>query len=56
MAKQQTFADKVKKKKQEDKINVKVIKGVKTAKGSVSFKEKTVKIKDMSEISKIDIN
>jgi len=56
MAKKQTFSDKVKKKKQDDKINVKVIKGVKTAKGSVRFKEKTVKIKDMKEIGNIDIN
>lgn len=57
MAKQQTFADKLKKKKQEEAgINVKVIKGFKTGKGNYGFLEKFVNIKDLSEVNGIDID
>lgn len=57
MAKQQTFADKLKKKKQEEAgINVKVIKGFKTDKGNYGFLEKFVNIKDINEVNGIDID
>lgn len=56
MAKVQTFADKLKKQKQEELgIQVKVIKGYRTEKGSVAYNEKYVNIKDISEIDKIDL-
>jgi hypothetical protein len=56
MAKVQTFADKLKKKKLEEQgINVKVIKGNRTETGSMGFFQKFVNIKDMSEIDNIDI-
>jgi hypothetical protein len=51
MAKQQAFADKVKKKKKSDQISVKFVKAVKTEKGSYKFNEKFVKIDDLSKIS-----
>ncbi len=57
MAKQQTFGDKLKKKKQADlEINVKVIKGMNTDKGSLFYLERFVRVKDASEIEKIDIS
>lgn len=52
MAKQQTFGDKLKKKKS-DHITVKVIKAVKSEKGSFKFNEKLVQISDLSKISEI---
>ena len=56
MAKVQTFADKLKKQKQEEAgIQVKVIKGYKTEKGSVAYLEKYVNIKDIKEIDNIEI-
>lgn len=56
MAKSQTFGDKLKKKKNTDEgINVKVIKGIRTEKGSMNYIERFVKINDISEIDKIDI-
>jgi hypothetical protein len=56
MAKAQTFGDKLKKKKSTDEgINVKVIKGFRTEKGSMNYLEKFVRINDISEIDKIDI-
>lgn len=57
MAKKQTFAEKAKKaKKTVDKISVKVIKGYTSEIGSTRFLEKMVKIDDISQIEKIDIN
>ena len=57
MAKQQTFGDKLKKKKQADVgINVKVIKGFRNDEGNMRFVEKFVRVNDVSEIGKIDIN
>ncbi len=55
MAKQQSFSDKLKKKRADSGINVKVIKGFKSDEGSVKFIEKFVKISDIAEIDKIDI-
>ncbi len=58
MAKQQTFGDKVKKKKQTDtKVSVKVIKGIKSPeKGSVRFITKIVKVDNVEQLDKVDIN
>lgn len=56
MAKQQTFGDKLKKKKKSDIISVKVIKGIGKDKGTYGFVEKMVQVKDLNELDKIDIN
>jgi hypothetical protein len=53
MAKQQTFAEKSKAKKKESTVNVKLIKTVKTAKGTYKFNEKFVKIDDISKVSEL---
>lgn len=56
MAKQQSFADKVKKKVRTDTdINVKVIKGYWTSENNLRFVSKFVRIKSQEEIFKIDI-
>jgi hypothetical protein len=51
VAKQQAFADKLKKKKKSDLISVKMIKAFKTEKGSYKFSEKFVKVEDLSKLS-----
>lgn len=56
MAKQQTFGDKLKKKKGDDRISVKVIKGYRSEIGSTRFLEKFVKIESMDQIDKVDIS
>ena len=53
MAKQQSFADKTKSKKKHSAIQVKVIKAVKSGKGSYKFNEKFVKIDDISKVTEI---
>ncbi len=53
MAKQQSFADKAKKKHGSSHINVKVIKTVKTANGSYKFQEKFVKLDDITKVTTI---
>jgi len=53
MAKQQSFSDKLKKKKKSDHITVKLIKSIKTAKGNYKFNEKFVQIEDINKISDI---
>ena len=56
MAKQQTFGDKLGKKKGATKVSVKVIRGYKSEEtGTVKFKERFVQIDDMGQIDKIDI-
>lgn len=50
MAKQQTFADKAKTKKKEGGITVKLIKSVKTNKGTYKFNERFVKLSDISKV------
>jgi hypothetical protein len=50
VAKQQTFAEKAKKVKVNNGVNVKMIKAVKSAKGSFKFNEKFVKLDDISKI------
>ena len=55
MAKQQTFGDKSKKKKGDEKIYVKVIKGVPSPKTSaLRFLESFVTVKDLAELDKMD--
>ena len=57
MAKTQTFGDKVKKKKSDDeRVSVKVIKGINSDRGSVRFIEKMVKVDNLDQLDKIDIN
>ena len=56
MAKAQTFGDKVKKKKQDTRIHLKVVSGFRTDKGSMRFTERLVALNDISEIDKIEIN
>lgn len=56
MAKTQSFGDKVNKKKGDDKISVKVIKGFTSEIGSARFIEKVIKIDDIAQLNKIDIN
>ncbi len=53
MAKQQTFADKAKAKKKSEGINVKLIKTVKSSKGSYKFNERFVKLDDISKVTEI---
>ena len=53
MAKQQSFADKSKAKVKTAGISVKLIKSVKTAKGTYKFNERFVKIDDISKVGDI---
>ena len=53
MAKQQSFADKSKAKKKQDGVNIKVIKTVKTEKGTYKFHERFVRLDDVSKVSEI---
>jgi len=53
MAKQQTFADKTKSKKKETGVTVKLIKTVKTEKGTYKFNERFVKLDDITKIGEI---
>ncbi len=53
MAKQQSFADKAKGKKKEGGINVKLIKTVKTSKGTFKFNERFVRLDDISKVTDI---
>ncbi|ROL60661.1 hypothetical protein D9V86_09150 [Bacteroidetes/Chlorobi group bacterium ChocPot_Mid] len=57
MAKQQTFGDKLKKKKQTDElISVRVVQGLQSElRGTVRFVDLMVKVKDLNELEKIDI-
>ena len=50
MAKQQSFADKAKAKKKESGVTVKLIKTVKTSKGTYKFNERFVKLDDISKV------
>ena len=53
MAKQQSFADIAKAKKKDPHVNVKVIKAIKSDKGSYKFSEKFVKLEDITKITTI---
>ncbi|MDR0926522.1 MAG: hypothetical protein LBO69_01985 [Ignavibacteria bacterium] len=56
MAKVQTFSDKLKSKKTDTRIPVKIIKGFSSEIGSTRFLEKVVKVDDLNQLSNIDIN
>ncbi|GBD06160.1 MAG: hypothetical protein KatS3mg054_0712 [Chloroflexus sp.] len=54
--KQQSFADKVKKlHRDESLVSVRVIKAYRSAKGTVKFFERFVKVPDVSKLDSIDI-
>lgn len=53
MAKQQSFADKAKGKKKVEGVTVKLIKSVKTAKGSYKFNERFVRLDDIGKVTQI---
>jgi len=53
MAKQQSFSDKLKKKKKSDLITVKFIKSMKTAAGNYKFNEKFVQLEDLNKLSEV---
>lgn len=53
MAKQQSFSDKLKKKKKSDLITVKFIKSMKTEGGNYKFNEKFVQLEDLSKLSEV---
>jgi len=53
MAKSQSFADKSKGKKKVDHITVKLIKSVKSDKGTYKFNEKFVRLEDISKVTEI---
>lgn len=53
MAKKQTFADKAKGKSAKNEINVKVVKTLKTEKGSYKFQESYVRLDDVSKVTTI---
>ena len=51
--KQQSFSDKLKKKKKNDLITVKFIKSMKTAGGNYKFNEKFVQLDDLNKLSEV---
>jgi hypothetical protein len=53
MAKAQSFADKVKKKKKSDNITVKFIKAIKTEKGNYKFSERYVQLDNINKVSEL---
>lgn len=53
MAKQQSFAEKAKSKTKSTHVNVKVIRTVKSAKGTYKFQERFVKLDDISKVTEI---
>ena len=53
MAKKQTFADKSKGKAAKNEINVKIVKTMKTEKGSYKFQESFVKLDDVNKVTTI---
>jgi hypothetical protein len=56
MAKAQSFGDKAKGKVKDTSLNVKVIKGFRSEKGSIKYLTRFVKVKDVAEVDKIDIS
>jgi hypothetical protein len=53
MAKQQSFQDKLKKKKKSDLLTIKLVKAVKTPNGNYKFNEKFVQVEDITKISDV---
>jgi hypothetical protein len=56
MAKQQSFGDKSKGKAKDTSLNVKVIKGFRSEKGTTKFLTRFVRIADVGQVDKIDIS
>lgn len=56
MAKQQTFGDKLKKKKGEEKPIVKVIQSYRNDEGNLKFLEKFIRVDDLNALDKVDIS
>jgi hypothetical protein len=56
MAKAQTFGDKSKGKGKDTSLNVKVVKGYRSEKGTNKFVIRFVKVKDVADVDKIDIS
>ncbi|MCF8267353.1 MAG: hypothetical protein K9I69_04660 [Ignavibacteriales bacterium] len=53
MAKQQSFGDKAKGKQKSTFVNVKMVKTVKTDKGTFKFQEKFVRLDDISKVTEL---
>jgi hypothetical protein len=53
MSKSQSFADKAKGKKKADHITVKLVKSVKSEKGTYKFNEKYVRLADISKVTEL---
>ncbi|MBU1095973.1 MAG: hypothetical protein KKB34_05765 [Bacteroidetes bacterium] len=53
MAKQQSFADKAKKKDKATLMTVKFVKTIKSDKGSYKFQERLVKLDDISKVTEL---
>jgi hypothetical protein len=53
MAKKQTFADKAKGKGAKNEINIKVVKTLKSDKGSYKFQESFIKLDDVNKVTTI---
>ena len=53
MPKSQSFADKSKAKKKADHITVKLVKSVKSEKGTYKFNEKYVRLTDISKVTEL---
>ncbi|MCH7972398.1 MAG: hypothetical protein IH949_00650 [Bacteroidetes bacterium] len=53
MAKQQSFAEKSKAKHKSDQITVKLIKSVKSPKGTIKFNERFVRLDNISKVIEI---
>jgi hypothetical protein len=53
MAKAQSFAEKSKGKKKADHITVKLVKSVKTEKGTYKFNEKFIRLEDISKVTEL---
>ena len=51
MSKAQSFAEKSKSKKKADHITVKLVKSVKTEKGTYKFNEKFIRLEDISKVT-----
>ncbi len=53
MAKVQSFADKAKAKKKDTHVSVKVVKAVKSSKGTFKYNERFVRLDDISKVTEI---
>ena len=53
MAKQQSFAEKSKAKHKTDHVTVKLIKSVKSAKGTIKFNERFINLDNISKVTEI---